>query len=73
VLNLAIRSDLALQPDQLVSAIIDPAQNTEPNGTQHNEVADDGQKSDQELGLYPGRYARDPIDEPIPDAIRFRP
>jgi hypothetical protein len=57
VLHLAICLNLALQPDELFGALIDPAQHLQPHRSRHNQEKLDCEKCRQQLDPYASRYA----------------
>ena len=73
VLNLMIGCDLALQLDQFIGLVIDPAQHLQPDRAEHDQQADNREKRDQKLGLNTRRPARDPANQPVPQLTWIRP
>jgi hypothetical protein len=65
VLHLVIGCDLPLQPSQNVGLIVDPAQHLQPDGSKHDQQADDHEEPDQQLGLNAHRPLGNPADEPV--------
>ena len=65
MLHLPIRFDLALQLDELLGALIDPAQKLEPDGPHHDQQHRNCEKCRQQLDLYASRYPRNQADERI--------
>src|SRR5262249_27390686 len=63
VLHLPIGFDLALQPDEFVSALIGAAQNLQSHRAHHNQESLDGEEGHQQLDLHASRYARNKAGE----------
>ena len=63
VLNLTIGLDLALQLDEFLGALIDPAQDLEPHGSQHDQQEGDGEECRKQLELHAGRNPCNQADE----------
>jgi hypothetical protein len=58
MLHLPVRFDLALQRDELLGALIDPAQKLESDSPHHDQEYRNCEKCRQQLGLDAGRHAR---------------
>ena len=61
MLNLPVSGDLALQLHQVFGAAIDRAKRGQANRTDDDQQSRDGQKRDQQLGVYRERRARDGV------------
>jgi hypothetical protein len=64
MLDLPIGFDLSLQPDEIFGALIDAAQNSESDGTHHDQQHGNGEKCRKQFDLYASRYPRNQIDYP---------
>src|SRR5439155_25129379 len=63
MLDLPIRLDLALQPDQFVGTLIDPAQHVQSLHTHHDQEHLDCEECRQQLVLNAGGYACNKVDQ----------
>ena len=64
MLDLPIGFDLALQSDEFLGALIDPVQNLESYGPDHDEQHRNGEKCRKQFNLYASRYPRNQVDHP---------